>query len=816
MKPWPYPKLNHPNIAAVYDFDSQDGVEFLVMELVLGETLSAKLTKGCLPEQEVLRLGAQLAEGLGAAHAKGIVHRDLKPSNLMLTEEGRLKILDFGLATLLDVTGDPNVTQSIAETTVWAGTLPYMAPERLRGERADKRTDIYAVGTVLYEMATGRRAFPEANGPKLIHNILHHLPSPPHKVNHQVTPELESKILKAMDKYPERRYQSSEELLADLVASDRTALKGGLLNSFLNVGWPNARRMAGAIVALAILIAGVEVYRWRVRSHETIHAAGTVAPPPIAGIPPFDRGKYVAVLPFSEDDQSLNSGVVTNALGAALSAKLFELKDVHVASSDDTGKMDTKATSLDIAKRLGANLVVRGSVHEVGDSLNVSVTLDDVVDSRRLWSGDFSGPSRDLLGLEDQIYPKLIDALQLRDHNELARNIVHPTEDPEAYDLYLRGCESLRTQPPAPRMAIEYFNKALLRDPKFAKAYTGLADACLRMYEENKNSVWTEKALGAAKQAQALDDKLPEVHFVLGRVYAATGQTAQSIAELKRAQELAPNSDEAYRRLGNAYLAAGQKEQAIRALEKAVELNPYYWVNQNALGSAYFYTSDYDKALNNFQQVTQLEPQNWIGFFQLGDVYLAMGRYQDSIAPLEKAIQLDPQPAAISNLGSSYLYLHRYPEAVTQFEKAVAQNPNDEVLMGNLADGYRAAGQTEKAKATYDRAIALTSKALRTNPRDATLMGDIAVYYAKKGDSKEALKYIRRARSVDPKSVDLIVQEAEVDTLTDRMHEASIAMAEAFRAGATPASFLGDLDLRALRISPEFEQVWKQFANSKK
>src|SRR5208283_4043206 len=162
----------------------------------------------------------------------------------------------------------------------------------------------------------------------------------------------------------------------------------------------------------------------------------------------------------------------------------------------------------------------------------------------------------------------------------------HPTDNVDAYDAYLRGRNAMRGQmnPKNLEAAIEYFNVALRKDPNFALAYTGLADASLRMYEEDKDSFWTDKALNAAKQAQALNDKLPEVHFALGSVYSATGQTAQAISELKRAQELAPNSDDGYRRLGNAYLAAGQEEQAIHTLEKAVEANPYYWVNFNSLG----------------------------------------------------------------------------------------------------------------------------------------------------------------------------------------------------------------------------------------
>jgi serine/threonine protein kinase len=209
-------RLNHPNIATIFDFDTQGGTDFLVMEFVEGHTLKDLLSRGPLPEREVLTLGAGIAEALEEAHEQGVVHCDLKPANIVVTRKHRVKILDFGLATLLRREGDVEATQSIAESSSGAGTLPYLAPEQLRGERPSPRSDIYATGAVLYEMATGRRAYPETEAPRLIDFILHEPPIAPQMANPRVSAGLERIILKCLDKDPERRYQSAKELRVDL------------------------------------------------------------------------------------------------------------------------------------------------------------------------------------------------------------------------------------------------------------------------------------------------------------------------------------------------------------------------------------------------------------------------------------------------------------------------------------------------------------------------------------------------------------------------------------------------------------------------
>jgi tetratricopeptide (TPR) repeat protein len=242
--------------------------------------------------------------------------------------------------------------------------------------------------------------------------------------------------------------------------------------------------------------------------------------------------------------------------------------------------------------------------------------------------------------------------------------------------------------------AIDLFEQAIKKDSGFALAYTGLSDASMLMYREKKDRFWSERGIAAAKQAERLNGKLPEVHLSLGSAYSATGQTTEAISELKKALELSPNSDEAYRRLGNAYSDVGQNDAAIQTLKKAEELNPYYWVNLSALGTAYFVSGDYEKALKQFQNVTQLEPENAAGYDNMGSVYSRMGKYEDSIVAFQKALQIQPC-GNLFQFSDRFLLPKRYGEAVQMFEKAVEMNPGDETYAGNLADAYRWAGQRQ-------------------------------------------------------------------------------------------------------------------------
>ena len=236
-----------------------------------------------------------------------------------------------------------------------------------------------------------------------------------------------------------------------------------------------------------------------------------------------------------------------------------------------------------------------------------------------------------------------------------------PTDNVASYDSYLRGRNALRVNDAkSVQTALDDFNQAVKQDPKFALAYTGVAQASLRMYGITKDGFWTQKALAAAQQALQLNDKLPEVHSTLGSVYRATGKYSEAIAELNRAQALAPNSDEVHWRMGNVYLSKGDMPHAIEAFQKAVELNPYYWINENSLGDAYFQTGDYDKAIQAFKQVTTLEPDVNAGYENLGSVLVQQGKYADAVPYLQRALQIEPDSVAYTDIGTAYFFLKRY------------------------------------------------------------------------------------------------------------------------------------------------------------
>ena len=809
-------RISHKNILRIHDLGDVQGVKFISMAYVEGKDLHHVLEReGRLPLGRALNITKQLCAALDAAHAEGVVHRDLKPQNVLIDALDNAYVSDFGLAKSLEESA-----AIMTRTGEVLGTPRYMSPEQVEGKPADHRSDIYSLGLILYEMTTGDVPFKGDSAFQVMYQRVTQKPKSPKEVNPDLPGYLVRIVLRCLERDPELRYQQARDVLNDLESEAAPTASRSVqisLPVLTRGGWMLA---AGAVLVLIVIALAIPPVRHAILRRPAQPPAVTG----MAGIPPFTQGRYVAILPFRVLGDQESLGYIAEGLGESLSAKLFQLKDVHVATSTAVEKA-AKADSLEkIARELGANLLVHGTVQgttlqDKVQKIAVIINLDDVSSGRRLWSGEISGVTQDLLTLEDQIGSTLISALELKPSgSEAVRGAAHPTENTEAYDLYLKGRDALRHKRSAKdiQTAIDFFDAALKKDQNFALAYTGVADASLDMYRQKKDGFWTQKALEAAQQAQQLNDELAEAHFSLGSVYNATGQVARSIIELDRALELAPNSDEGYRRLGVAYFASGRKDEALKAYRKAVELNPYYWSNYNALGRAYFNVGDNNESLNAFRKITELEPDNAIGYMNIGTVYFRQGKYNECIPYFEKGLKLQPQADLYSDLGTAYFFLRRYQEAVPMFEKAVEMNPNEQENVGNLADAYRWSGHAEQAQSTYDKAIALAYKELEVNPRKASTMGSLALYFAKKGDSTQALQFIRRARSIDPTSNQLIYNEAQIQALANRPEEALKSLKEAFQKGYSPEEARNDPELKKLEGRPEFEKLLKEFSGKMK
>jgi serine/threonine protein kinase/tetratricopeptide (TPR) repeat protein/TolB-like protein len=803
-------RISHRNILRIHDLSEADGVKFITMAYVEGKDLNQVLkTESPLPLERCLKFARQLCEALAAAHAEGVVHRDFKPHNVLVGKDDQVYVSDFGLATSFE-TAKMGMTRSGA----FVGTPKYMSPEQVEGGTVDQRSDLYSLGLVIYEMATGEVPFAGESTWQVMYQRVKEKPKDPKLVKPDLPDWVARIIMHCLEKDPANRYQTANEILADM---DTHRSPSSHSQTVVLPITPKAAKWTGsaigAVIVLGILFFAFPTTRQLVFwSDGTATSGGGERP----GLPPLSAGKYVAVLPFRVLGGDDSLGYVADGLGEALTAKLFQLNDVRITSTNAAQKTNDRQTPLpQIAKDLGVNLIVHGLVQGSGKQLRIVVKLENMETNQLQWSQEFSGMGGDLLTLEDQIYSKLVDALKVKaTAGEMSVAGTHPTENVAAYDIYLRGRQSLRGQqdPKNIQTAIDLFEQAIKMDNGFALAYTGLSDASMLMYREKKDRFWSERGIAAAKQAERLNGKLPEVHFSLGSAYSSTGQTTEAIAELRKALELAPNSDEAYRRLGNAYADVGQKDQAIQALRKASDLNPYYWVNQNALGTAYFEFGDYEKALKQFESVTQLEPDNAAGYDNMGSVYSRMGKYQDSIGAYQKALQIQPYAGTYSNLATAFFYLKRYPEAVERFEKAVEMNPGDETYAGNLADAYRWAGQKDKANATYDKAIALAYKQLQVNPRDANTMGHLALYYAKKGDAAQAKEFIKRARTIDPSDVYSLYISAVVDTIANDPKSAIVSLRAALQKGFSVGDIESEPEFAPLRLAPEYQAMIKEFS----
>jgi eukaryotic-like serine/threonine-protein kinase len=556
-------KLNHPNVATVFEFGSQDEMDFLAMELITGSSLRERLGEGFLNEKEIIRLGTQLAEGLAAAHEQGIVHRDLKPANVMITPDGRLKILDFGLAKLFRPGPTTDLTlESTLDSSTVSGTLPYMSPEQLRGQPVDARSDIYAAGAVLYEMAAGKRPFPQSQSAELIGAILHQAPDPPSKRNRNVTPALERLIEKALEKEPSRRYQTARELSVALEGLTAAPKRG-------------FRTMSASVLAIVLLIGlafGLNLGRIRGRVlKRTPVASARDAPPPIK------MRRSVAVLGFKNvsgraDAAWLStrlSEMLTTELGAGEQLRTVAEENVSRAKLDlSLGDADSLAgdTLSRVRKNLGTDFVVLGSYvalgKESGGQVRVDLRLQDAQSGETIGVVSETGTEGQLFGLVSTAGAELRKKLGLGEISEADAKTLRATvsSDPEAAKLYAEGLRKLRIFDPL--AAKESLEKAVAVDPNYALAHSALATAWSSLGYDGK-------AADDAKKAVDLSAGLPKEDrlTIEGHYYEATKNWPKAIEVYKTLWTFSPDNLDYGVRLAQVQASGGQAKDALTTID---------------------------------------------------------------------------------------------------------------------------------------------------------------------------------------------------------------------------------------------------------
>src|SRR5581483_6557780 len=520
-------RLNHPNIATVHDFDTQRGVDFLVTELVPGSTLDEMLAARPLPEKDVLQIGLQLAEGLDAAHRAGVIHRDLKPGNLRLTPEGRVKILDFGLAKRVDPADQTSLTQSRSESDGVAGTPAYMAPEQLKGGKVDTRADLWAAGVVLYELATGQRPFQGQTANALAAEIVYAAPPSPQRIQPKLSSRIADIILKCLEKDPENRYQSAKELVVDLrrLVSPSAATATSVAPPLRRQVGRKALATAGAVV-LAIIAAATYLY-----FHRTPPGA---VPTPITSL---------AVLPLANLSGDVNQEYFADGVTEALITELSRIRGLKVISRTSAMQYkDLKKPVPQIASELGVDAVMEGSVQREGDQVRISIQLIDAPADKSLWAEQYQREYRSILALQSEVARAVVQQIKITlTPQEQVRLRGAGTIVPEAHEAYLKGrfYWNKRTAEDL-KKSLEYYQQAIDSDPNYASAYAGMADAYALL--GFRGSLPPQEALtrgrDAALRAIDLDGTLAEPHASLAFIAQTRWDWASAEREYKRALDL--------------------------------------------------------------------------------------------------------------------------------------------------------------------------------------------------------------------------------------------------------------------------------------
>jgi serine/threonine-protein kinase len=802
-------RLNHPHICTLYDLGRQDGLEFLVMEYLDGETLGARLARGPLPLDEALKHATGLAQALARAHREGITHRDIKPSNVMLTESG-VKLLDFGLAKLRerDSGAEPSPLDDLSTGTVLSpegtlvGTIAYMSPEQLEGRPVDARTDIYALGLLIYEMITGQRAFSKSSQAGLIAAILTEEPPQMTAIQPKTPAPVERIVLTALAKDPNKRWQDAGDLARELAwaasgSHTTTVDTGPLVRRRRIAGWA-VPAAAAVIIMAAIGTAGLV----RKRSAGTT-AGGSAIHNPQPEI------RNLVILPCRANGDAI-AQAYCDGLTDTLSAKMTPLaasRGLQITSTLEVRRRGV--TDASQARRdFGATLILEGGILRSAKDIRVNYVLVDAASLRQIDAYSATAPAGDAFGLQDRVATWAAGVLAMKlNADERQTLTAGGTRTPGALELYLqaRGYLLDFQKPGNIDAAIDLFNRAIALDPRYALAYAGLGGAFWQKFEASQETIRVEQARTSCAQAVALEPDLPASHTCLGTIALGTGAVEDAIQEFQRALAREPTSDEATLGLARAQVRSGATEEAEATYQRAIALQPQYWAAHVRLGTFYREAARYAEAAREYELALTLAPDNARVYYVLCGLYGtgSLGRYDDALAACQKSVTIVPSAAAYQNWGAVLSNLRRFDEAIAKFADARRVGGEDYVIDGNMARAHYHAGRRAEAITIYRHAIALGDQALIIDPRDTDARISVAAFHAKVGDRRQAIEHLNRMPSGLQDPHVLVFGAVVYVDLGDRATALSW-LERAARAGLVAGELRDWIELDTLKSEPRY------------
>jgi len=797
--------LNHPNIVTIHEvgMDQGSGSPYIVMEFIDGRDLRGILSSGPLPNRKTLDIAAQIADGLAAAHEQGIVHRDLKPENVMLTKDGYVKILDFGLAKIIRPAGEDDDTAQLdmpgTNPGTILGTVGYMSPEQATGKPLDFRSDQFALGAILYELSTGKPAFEADNAIDTLSAILHEEVPSITRFNVQAPQQFCWIVERLLSKDVEERYSSTRDLARDLRnIRDRFATMTRSEEIPRPPKVSRERLILAAIVAGALLLAG---------GVAVITRYGLLATP--AASQNAASKKYLAVMRFKDLTGEPNGQLVVDGLAETLSARLAHFSSVQVMRPTTPDAM-ANANPQQVGHDLGANVVLTGSMQRAGDRLRVAYEVIDLAHGTSR-SGDLiEGSVSDLFTIQDKLADSIAASLQLG----------APAFRPSAPDSsvsqtrYLEALGHLRRYDSETSVdSAIHILEELAAQSSSASVQAALGRAYLAKFELTHDAKWATPATQACERAIGSDPQNPDTRITLGELRRLTGHLDEATKEYNSVLLQQPNNADAILGLAETYKADGKLKDAEAAYKRSIELQPNYWAGYNRLGAFYFSYAHYEQAAQMFSKVVQLVPDNQRGYNNLGSMYLQMGRYDDALRVFLTSISKEPSAQGYSNVGTANYVLGHYTDSANAFERATELAPTIYLYWANLGDAYRwIPNARERANVCYDRAIQLAAGELKLNPTSTVIRARMAVYLAKRGNTKRADEEIRAVLSTDPTNPSYTFKAAMIANLEGHSDTALSLLESAVVHGYSRAEVEHEQEFANLRQDGRLQQLLQRTA----